>query len=36
MNLRSAAMDLMDRMEKGEFPTPEESKYYNHKGPLIL
>jgi nucleoside-diphosphate-sugar epimerase len=31
LNLRMAALDLMKRLEEGEFPSPDEPRYYNHK-----
>lgn len=34
-NLRMAALDLMNRLERGEFPSTDESRFYNHKAPFI-
>jgi nucleoside-diphosphate-sugar epimerase len=35
LNVRAAALDLMNRLENGEFPATDESRFYNHKAPFI-
>jgi nucleoside-diphosphate-sugar epimerase len=33
LNLRQAALDLMRRLEEGEFPAGDEPRYFNHRVP---